>query len=210
MANYLLEDPRPIALNAPYTFFLPFEAEIAAVDVRDLVKICFQWEEPWETYSAERMWVIVSHVEGDALIGTLQNKPTEAGKIKVGDTVDFRRYHIYDIIWEDAQDAPNRPSRRHYWDRCLVDSEVLNGEARVEYLYREAPDMAQDGDTYPDSGWRIRGAAAFSDEGGDESVPEYVALGAVLNRDDRWLDLIEEPVGSRFSLDLRTNEFVPV
>ena len=45
--------------------------------------------------------------------------------------------------------------------------------------------MTQDSDTYPDSGWRIRGAAAFSDDTDEDAAPEYVALGAVLNKDDR-------------------------
>lgn len=210
MSIYQLEDPRPIALNAPYTFFLPFEGEIAAVGVGDLAKLCFLWDEPWDRFSGERMWVCVTNVEGDVLTGTLDNEPSESGKMTLGDVVVFNRHHVIDILWNDAEQTPDRPSRREYWERCLVDAEVLNGEARVEYLYREAPDMTQEGDTYPDSGWRIRGAAAFADEGGDENVPEYVALGAVLNRDDRWLELIDKPVGSRFSLDLQTNEFVPV
>lgn len=36
--NYTIMDPRPIAAEAPYSFFLPHEVELAALRVGDLVK----------------------------------------------------------------------------------------------------------------------------------------------------------------------------
>ncbi|MFN7620470.1 MAG: DUF2185 domain-containing protein, partial [bacterium] len=41
----------------------------------------------------------------------------------------------------------------------------------------------------------------------DEGV-EYVALGAVLNKDDSWIDLLDAPVGSAFLRDFDTNTWV--
>lgn len=40
--RYTLDDPRPIAEGAPYTFYLPSTEEIAAVGPGDLVKLLFE------------------------------------------------------------------------------------------------------------------------------------------------------------------------
>lgn len=39
---------------------------------------------------------------------------------------------------------------------------------------------------------------------------QYVAVGVVLNEDDRWLGLIDAPVGSRFMRDVVTDTYVSV
>jgi hypothetical protein len=86
---------------------------------------------------------------------------------------------------------------------------VLGKRSPVDYLYREEPDLSEADGKYPDSGWRLRGtdeAIAEDEEAG--LSPQYVALGAVLNRDDRWISLIDAPSGSRFMRDLATGCFV--
>ena len=90
-------------------------------------------------------------------------------------------------------------------DQCVLDSEL-----KVGYLYREAPDMTYEGDKSPDSGWRIRRdtRGPLIEQLGSRKVA-YVALGAVLNRDDSWLHLIDEPVGARFEKDFEKGVFVP-
>ena len=69
--------------------------------------------------------------------------------------------------------------------------------------------MADPQDKYLDSGWRIRGRESGADEM-DERKPAYVALGAVLNKDDSWLDLIDSPIGSAFMRDFETNHYESV
>jgi hypothetical protein len=84
----------------------------------------------------------------------------------------------------------------------LVDDCVLYEGVPVEYLYREMPDMQQDGDKYADSGWRIRGRqGAATDAEMDERKLSYVALGAVLNRDDSWIGWIDAPIGTALMRD---------
>jgi hypothetical protein len=119
---------------------------------------------------------------------------------------------VVDAIINDPLRAallPTKAPPRQYWDRCLVDEAVLDGDLTIENIYREAPNMEKEGDEFPDSGWRIRGdmRGNLRDQIGSRKVA-YVALGAVLNRDDSWLHLIDEPIGSRFERDYGNGKFV--
>lgn len=210
--KYRIEDPRPIAADAPYTFYLPSENELLSVAPGDLVKIIFESIPPSAEWGAERMWVIVTGVDGDELTGTLDNEPADMPQLKPGDIVQFKRGHIIDIDWADdrAVPSPTVPERRWYWERCFVDDQILDGRLKVEYLYRQEPDPPAEDDSYPDSGWRFRcDTRGLTDAEYDNPSFSYIALGKVLNRDDSWLHLIDAPAGSAFLRDWATGEFVP-
>jgi hypothetical protein len=196
-------------LAAPYTFFLPHESELAALRIGDLVKMAFEWELPVAEYEAERMWVTIMQVGSPLLMGTLENEPFEKGRMKVGDAVSFQRHNILAVQFADPPPDVQIPEYREYWERCLVDDCVLYEGEPVEFLYREEPHMTEDGDTFPDSGWRIRGIQGdATDEEMANRKHSYVALGAVLNKDDSWLALIDTPVGSEFMRDFTTGRYV--
>ncbi|KGB53032.1 hypothetical protein FG91_02962 [Sphingopyxis sp. LC81] len=209
--RYQIKDPRPIAAGSPYTFELPSENELLAVAPGDLVKLLFR-SIPAGEWETERMWVIVTDADGANMAGTLDNEPSDMPQLKAGDRINFCRDHIIDIIWDDDRVTPPPPSprSRDYWDRCFVDNAILDGRRKVEFLYREEPEPPREGDKFPDSGWRIESDPPELSDIESSSPPfSYVALGAVLNRDDSWLHLIDEPVGNAFERDPGTGQFVP-
>jgi hypothetical protein len=208
---YELEDPRQIAAEAPYTYFLPSVAKLQALRTGDIVKIVIRAVPPSEKHDAERMCVIVKSLHPDFLEGVLDNHPFDIPRLSAGDVIRFQRHHIIDIIFrEPAPILPTpAPPRREYWDRCLVDQDILDGTSLVHYLYRETPDLAGDHDKHPDSGWRLRGdPGQISVTSAAMRPPAYIALGKVLNKDDSLLHLIDEPEGSSFLRDSKTGGFV--
>lgn len=210
IGRWWVDDPRQIAREAPYTFFLPHEAELAALSPGDLVKLTFRaWPQSRE-WDAERMWVIVTEAGPDGLVGALDNFPSDMPQLKPGKRVRFQRHQVIDLeIVEESRRPEGLVARRQYWERCLVDQVVLSEGVAVAYLYREEPEPMEEGETYPDSGWRIRGDyRGLSHEEIDAREMSYVALGAVLNRDDSWLPLIDAPVGAAFLRDFETDRYV--
>jgi hypothetical protein len=208
---YEVLDPRPVAAEAPYTFFLPDPEVIKAVCTGDHVKAIVRAVPPSERYDAERVWLRVTSARPDWLEGALDSQPLDMPLLLQGAILRLPRSHVVDVILADPERMPRTVKpKRQYWARCKVDQCVLDGELKVGYLYREAPDMTKDGDKFPDSGWRIRGdtRGPLIEQLGFRKIA-YVALGAVLNRDDTWLHLIDEPVGVRFEKDFEIGIFVP-
>lgn len=209
--TYELVDPRPIQAEAPYTYYLPEAHVIAAILPGDLVKLTFHGKPEGREWDSERMWVEVIQIESDSLTGLLRNDPDDMPQLKEDDVVVFHPFHVIDILREDPE-KPTLPENetlsQQYWDRCLVDTCVLEDGVPVEYIYREEPDLSEEGDKFPDGGWRIRGdARGISDKEMESRDFQYIALGKVLNADDSWLHLIDEPVGSRFMRNFDTGEY---
>jgi hypothetical protein len=202
-----LDDPRPAAQASPYTFFLPSQKELESLQPGDLVKLTFRSHPPGIEFDAERMWVELTAVNLETQEGKLANDPSDMPQLKFGDMIQFQRSHI---IATNVEVSDN-DSHREYWERCRVDKCVTYDGVPVHFLYRDVPDTAKDGDKYSDSGWRIRGDyRGLTDEQIEARESEYVALGRVLNADDTWLHLIDEPIGSRFIRDWATGKFVPL
>jgi hypothetical protein len=197
--SFTLDDPRPTIAASPYTFFVPPSSWIDAVQAGDWVKAIFRAQPADRKFDAERMWVKVEEVLADGFAGRLDTDPSDMPQLTPGAALFVPREWVIDVDFADGHELPLREPRREYWDRCFVDACVVEGLCRVDYLYREVPDLAGPDDKYPDSGWRIRAPQEAIDADAQAGrKPLYVALGAVLNQDDRWLHLIDEPVGEAF------------
>ena len=208
---YEVLDPRPIAASAPYTYFLPDTELIDAIGEGDLVKAVFQAVPPSETYDAERMWIEITSAQDDWLQGTLASNPADMPKLPRGSIIRLPRSHVIDVVFRNPDKKPplSKQPSREYWERCLVDRCVLDGDMKVGYICREEPDMTKEDDRFPDSGWRIRGdtRGKSAEELASREIA-YVALGAVLNKDDTWLHLIDEPIGAAFEKNFETGMFL--
>ncbi|MFC4160496.1 immunity protein Imm33 domain-containing protein [Chitinimonas lacunae] len=189
MPSWFLEDATAIAADYPYTFYKPSSQVISKVAVGEVVKLIFRFDsDDPEAPGAERMWVLVESVDGQGgFSGRLDNQPRYIKDLQPGDPIAFRDIHIINTDHDDHDNVVN-----HYLLRCYVTKRVLQDGARVGYLYREAPEQDND------SGWRIMAgdeSQAYMDD--DQNVA-YVSLGAVLNRDDAFVDLLEAEIGAEF------------
>lgn len=199
-----IRDADDAAAESPHTFFIPSRDERVAIDIGDIVKLGFEYLWDIEEYGGERMWVKVTGKRGLRYVGVLDNEPWEKG-LEVGLELEFGIEHILDIDWAIPENHPPRVPHRTYYERCMVDDCVVEDGVRVEYLYREQPDMGEEGDAYPDSGWRIRGEQGEqSDAEMENRSASYLALGVVLNRDDSFLHLLDEPEGAAFMRNFET------
>jgi hypothetical protein len=206
--TFAIDDPRPIHDESPYTFYLPDPAEVAAVQAGDYVKAIFRPTPQNRKYDAERMWVKVESRDENGFTGVLNSEPYDMPQMPIGIRIYVPRTHVIDIDWREGKTPPTVFRHRTYWDRCYVDDCILRGASHVDYLYREQPDEVREGDTAPDSGWRFRGTneGIAADERLGRSF-SYIALGKVLNSDDRWLSLIDEPAGSAFQWNDASGEY---
>lgn len=192
--------------EAPYTFFLPSPELIEAIRPGDHVKVGFEYDPPGEEFCGERMWVLVTSVSNGRYHGTIDNEPSER-IVSYGDAVEFGSDEVLDVMLANKRCLPALARRREYWDRCLVDNCVLNDDVHVEYIYREPPEPLEDAE-HGDSGWRIRGRqGSETDDEMEKREVSFVALGAVLNRDDSWVHLLDEPEGSAFMRNFATNTY---
>ncbi len=206
-----LNDPRPIAAEAPYTFFMPHPDELAALKPGDGVKAIFRQTEGETKYDAERMWTLIERIEAGVVSGTLDSDPADMPLIEAGMPVAIPLTHVISTAFHKDNPRPETPQRREYWERCFVDACVVEGRSHIDYLYREDPDMTQEGDEFPDSGWRIRGTQeAIDADSSNGDRPRYIALGAVLNVDDSWIDLIDTEPGHHFAWDGGNERYVEV
>ena len=201
MPSWRLVNAAEIAAANRYTFYLPSAAVIARVAVGETVKLIFEFDsDDPELPSAERMWVLVDAIDGDGHFrGRLNNTPYWIKDLQLDDPLDFRDIHIIATEHDESDNIV-----RNYLPRCYVTDRVLYDGQRIGCLYREAP-LDED-----DSGWRIFSGDESDDYLNDDDHFAYVSLGAVLNRDDSVLALLEDEVGAHFERAADGEGFVRV
>lgn len=200
MPSWTLDNADDVAARNKYTFFKSPRETIALVQPGDVVKLIFVFEssDP-EAPRAERMWVRVDRIDADGrFFGRLNNQPRWIKDLQLGDDVAFDARHIINTQYDSDDNLVER-----YIKRCYVTQRILRDGAKVGYLYREAPDRDDD------SGWRFT-AGDESDEYMDDAANlAYVSVGAVLSKDDSFIDLLDAPAGAAFTRDRDTMAFVP-
>lgn len=96
-----------VKMNAahPDTFYIPSDADKAQLAVGDLAKLIFCPID--EEEGAERMWVEITDIDGDDMIGRLDNEPFWMDCPSYGDTIKFRAKHIINITAIDHTKSGN-------------------------------------------------------------------------------------------------------
>ncbi len=92
--RYELEDPRPIAKSAPYTYYVPSPEHQNSVAPGDFVQLLFNGKPVSLKYGTERMWVKVTSIMPSGCTGNLSNDPYDMPQLKHGDKIRFRPFHI--------------------------------------------------------------------------------------------------------------------
>ena len=101
-----LDDPRPIAAESPYTFFMPHPDELAALKPKDGIKAIFRQVDGETKYGAERMWVLIEEIVDGDVIGTLDNEPADMPLLKLGDRVRIPLTHAISTAFHKDNPRP--------------------------------------------------------------------------------------------------------
>ena len=187
--NHVVEDPRPIRAENPYSFYLPCQARLDALAAGDHVKAVFV---PKGGEGGERMWLQVEGTDGETLSCTLANQPFDIPGLSFGDAVEIRRHHVIQIETDRPDDPPETNDNDRYFERCLVDERIVGG-APIHRIVRDQqePDDYHGKEGFGWSGWR------FEAEGYDETTPTGTyALVVPLRRDAGYVDMLDAPAGA--------------
>ena len=95
--------------KSPATFEIPSDEERAQVQVGDMVKLLFLFDEDWPDsegegrageplVSCERMWVTTTRVTEAGYEGRLESLPRTTDVIRPGERVSFQSDHIASIF----------------------------------------------------------------------------------------------------------------
>lgn len=203
MQTWQLQDVTQIAADAPYTFYLPSHKTKSKLTGGNLVKLMFNCDVENENgWNAERMWVEIIQRKGNDFIGRLDNIPFYIPDLKLGDEICFQALHIMQTDVEEVEED----IVEKYLPRCYVTSSVLRDKNPVRQLYRESP--AEDEKNF--SGWTLYSGLEDDDYLEDGDNWHYVSLGAVLNIDDGFINLLDSPVDSEFAWDDNLNQFIAI
>lgn len=193
-----LENVRKTAEQYPYTFYVPSEQFLATLEVGDLVKLMFinDLADDRIELEGERMWVEITHINGNDFVGSLANNPYQMYQLTVGDIIHFQRQHI--MTYHGDKQDPVPSVANDYWDRCMTTKAILDGEAKIGFICRTEPLEQTDSNGYHDTGWQILSGDETDAYFENADNGQFVALGVLLNMDDSFIHLLDSEVGSAF------------
>lgn len=193
--SWKLTDSEQLAKEHKYTFYKPSREITKNLKVGNIVKLTFEFDSSNSEHpSAERMWVEITEIGGEKFKGKLDNHPFYLHELYAGDEIVFEHKNIIDHDLELSE--PNLVDK--YYDRCFVTNRILYENAPINYIYREEPMEKDEGRDYVDTGWRILSGDESDEYMDDSENISLVSLGAVLSRDDSFIELLESQIGTSF------------
>ncbi|WP_183581124.1 immunity protein Imm33 domain-containing protein [Mucilaginibacter sp. X5P1] len=204
--SWSLDNAVEIQKEFPYTFYRPPDEIIDSLKPGDLVKLIFRFEsdEP-DVPAAERMWVIIEIINEDgSFVGKLNNDPFHIKDIKLGNKVRFSRQHIIQYNTLNDLDIKDTNDISKYLKKCFVSNHIMHDGYKVGRLYWEEPEDENE------TGWTFMGDYETQEYVDDSKNLQYIAIGKVLNIDDSFINLLDEPVGSEFVRDDITGTFFKI
>jgi hypothetical protein len=204
---YHLLDVPDHAAAWPYTFYCPSETLLSAVGENDQVQLHLIYtKKPWLRYSGERLWFRVVERLGDAFVGELLNQPCDMIGLEKGAHIPFGANHIANVVVRDGLKMDDGDGLDRYAGGCLVSRSIMEG-APVFRVARQNS-VEKPGVTLPDTGWLVLAEDFSETELFSDGSLVTRSLGAVLNLDDRWHHLLDEPAGEQFQWCTAKGEFV--
>lgn len=196
--SWTLDDADIIAKEAKYTFYKPSQSLINRLQVGNLVKLIFRFETDTPNQpGAERMWVEITAIQNGKYSGTLANDPYYIKDLKHKDVLAFEARHIIQVYDLDETE-PHFTEK--YLHRCIATQKVLYENTKIKYFYRQESLGELQNGIY-DTGWVFMAGDETDEYLENVENLHMVSLGAVLNKDDSFVHLLDEPVGSAFGWD---------
>ncbi len=193
--SWKLTNAEELARENKYTYYKPGRSLTNQLKVGNIVKVTFEFKTSNKTHPfAESMWIEITDITDGHFTGHLDNSPFYIHDLYAGDLIEFEHKHIIDHDLDVSE--PNLVSK--YINRCFVTSKVLKDNHEVRYLYREEPLEKDPERHYEDTGWRILAGDETDEYMDNADNIHLVSLGAVLARDDSFIDLLDAPIGSAF------------
>ncbi len=193
--SWRLTDAEELAREFKYTYYKPSRRITEQLKPGNIAKVTFEFKSSNNEHpSGEGMWVQIKEIKNDVFTGHLDNSPFYIHDLYAGDVIKFEHKHIIDHDLDITE--PNLVDK--YINRCFVTSKVLYENHKVHYLYREEPIEKDPERDYEDTGWRIMAGDESEEYMDNADNIHLVSLGAVLKRDDSFVDVLDAPIGSAF------------
>lgn len=181
-------DNMELAARRFASFQIPAPEERRSRAVGELVRLIFVLDEPGpEDPRAERMWVEITDCDDGYYQGRLSNQPLSIPELEIGDPVSFGAEHIAQT-YQESED----PLGAILEKQAFVTVDILDGSSEAGFMYREAPDRAQD------SGWRVISVDADDQYTSDVANVALVCISHLLDLDPSLGVLFEAGEGAAF------------
>jgi|GEM_PF-186555 len=95
--NWYLVDGKKRNQEHPETFHIPSQEDIDVLTVGSFVKLGFEVKNNDNNATSERMWVEITAINKDEIIGKLRNDPATIRGLKYDDAIHFKDIHILSV-----------------------------------------------------------------------------------------------------------------